>query len=206
MDQNTSLARRDLLRVGATALGSAALGILPALTPAAQTTGRASVGGATAIDRLPVTPTVAIGYWNGTRFVAADSLSNGDATLDRARLTLTSVGTPGIDSLEGYAPVPDFAKVPFLLWVARPSGVERGVGTVVADPEGGVSLAAVVGKTRRELRLVTGRSTGAKLRAGTYILALGPVDWSGFWKNDQGQIVSRAKGVSGYVLVTVDPA
>lgn len=80
MNQDPTIARRDLLRGAALLAGGSALGVLPRL--------------AEAVTLTPATP-LSIGYWNGASFVAAEGLLYGATALDRIAITVTAVNGGG---------------------------------------------------------------------------------------------------------------
>lgn len=183
--RSTSIARRDLFRGAAALLGGSALGLVPTLAEAA-----------------PKAAPLSLGYWNGARFVAAESLVSGDSTLDRVRLTLTSAGGGGFDALEAHAPARGRERVPFILWVSPPAGIVRSRAKVATEFDGSLVLGVnVKGEKRREVHLAAGRSAGPKLREGTYVLAPESDDWASFRLDENGQIVQRRTSTPHVVIV-----
>jgi hypothetical protein len=204
-DQFPVIARRDLFRGTASLLGGAALGLAP-------TFGLAQGVKAGPAPSAPVAPTqpMSIGYWDGVRFVAAESVAAGDVTLEHVRLTVTSSQGGGLRAIEANGLVPtgkSIQKVPFTLWAAPPTGATKTSAVVPTSVGEGLSLNAFIGSGKQVLTLRTDRSAGPKLREGTYVIAQGRVDWASLSLNARGELVSGGAAgrpvASPHVLIAV---
>lgn len=204
-DQFPVIARRDLFRGTATLLGGAALGLAPHLVFGQGL----KPSPAPSVPVAPSQPT-SVGFWDGQKFVSADSLAVGDVTLEHVRLTVSSGSGGGLKAIEANALVPTgkaIQKAPFTLWTAPPNGAAKTSSVVPTSVGEGLSLNTFAGTTKQVLTLRTDSAAGPKLREGTYVIAQGRVDWSSLSLNAAGELVSG--GVTGrpvtspHVLIAV---
>jgi hypothetical protein len=161
-------------------------------------------------------PAVTVGYWNGSRFVAADQLPAGDQTLSFVKIGLNGFGSSGsLVGIEGHALMPvtsnEFLRLPFTAWVAPPVGCQNTQFVMTVNPTKGVLLSVqqrVSGTVQAtDVSLLGNSPTGSKLREGTYIVLAGKVDLSTI-TFPTSKVVGPVIGVgaqapSQYVLMTV---
>lgn len=165
-------ARRDVLKAAAALAGTSVLGLASSKTFAlgGQKGGR----------------TLAIAYWDGTRFVEASALERGDASLADVVLRMRGFGSDNaLLAMDAIASVPDgksLLQVPFKAWTAPPKGAATTRFQMPVSPANGLEFRGYVsGKSGEEavsLRLLPGSGAGPKLMAGTYLVLAQPTDWT----------------------------
>lgn len=202
---DSSFPRRQFLKGAVGALGASALGLGPVA----------------ALAKMAPTKIVTLAYWDGTRFVLANRLASGDATLTSARLTLRGFNNDGgvIKAIDAYFVVPNGTKpaihAPFSAWVSPPRGAPKVRFVQSVDPTLGIllklQLSDATGSTASTTNLISGTAAGNKLKEGTYVLVSGAVDMNQFTLDlsNSSAPLSRRLGtgaVPQYIVIDVERA
>lgn len=201
---DSKLPRRSFLTGAASLVGATVMG-LPKLA-------RADDGGRGNLKKSPVS----IGFWDGSRFVSADRLEAGDATLGSVRLDMRGYGS---GSVLGSISVSSWASTstgngwaPFLAWQAPPQGCGKARFVMPVDTTHGlrISTQEVSGGAASvtDINLIAGTGSGPKIQAGTYVVAVGRVNWDSYHLDTSaagGPVVAMlgAPALPHYVVVNL---
>ena len=148
------LRRRDFLTGAITAIGSGALGAMPAIASAQLGLGS------------PVTTGPGLYFWTGTSFISADSMKPGIINED----------TVGV-RIEGFGASPNIARIDvqmpgglFYAFTAQPKGLKVTQFTAPIATPLGLTLIVSSTTSRSRLSLQSSPGPGPKLALGTYLL------------------------------------